>query len=176
MSSPGDTSPPAAGEQSCGPQQLFPSRPRDDSEMPPRLDDRDVAPHCRHVRERREARPDDQGGPRQRDQIGERQLLSPAPARCHCTLAVNHRSRAQRERARLALVPPLEHSPDQIASRPAETLSVITVPLTNDADRFSCELLELGIHLLCIPTIASSASARPRRDDADCHLRPNFSG
>jgi hypothetical protein len=34
----------------------------------------------------------------------------------------------------LLLVPPLEHAPDQIASRPFETLSVIAVPPANDAD------------------------------------------
>ena len=30
--------------------------------------------------------------------------------------------------------PPLEHAPDQIASRPSVTLSVIDVPALNDAD------------------------------------------
>jgi hypothetical protein len=34
----------------------------------------------------------------------------------------------------LALFPPLEQAPDQIASRPFETLSVIAVPPANDAD------------------------------------------
>jgi hypothetical protein len=34
----------------------------------------------------------------------------------------------------LDLLPPLEHAPDQIASRPFDTLSVIDVPLVNDAD------------------------------------------
>ena len=32
------------------------------------------------------------------------------------------------------LVPPLEHAPDQMASRPLVTDSVIDVPLENDAD------------------------------------------
>ncbi len=32
------------------------------------------------------------------------------------------------------LSPPLEHAPDQIASRPFDTLSVIDVPVVNDAD------------------------------------------
>ena len=32
------------------------------------------------------------------------------------------------------LFPPLEHAPDQIASRPFETLSVIEVPVVNDPD------------------------------------------
>ena len=32
------------------------------------------------------------------------------------------------------LLPPLEHAPDQIASRPFETLSVIDVPVVNAAD------------------------------------------
>jgi hypothetical protein len=34
----------------------------------------------------------------------------------------------------LRLVPPLEHAPDQIASRPLVTLSVIAVPVENCAD------------------------------------------
>jgi hypothetical protein len=34
----------------------------------------------------------------------------------------------------LLLFPPLEHAPDQTASRPFETLSVICVPVANDAD------------------------------------------
>ena len=32
------------------------------------------------------------------------------------------------------LLPPLEHAPDQIASRPFDTVNVIDVPLANDAD------------------------------------------
>jgi hypothetical protein len=36
-----------------------------------------------------------------------------------------------------ALFPPLEHAPDQIASRPFVTLKVIDVPVVNDA---VCEL------------------------------------
>ena len=32
------------------------------------------------------------------------------------------------------LLPPLEQAPDQIASRPFETLSVIDVPTSNDAE------------------------------------------
>ena len=32
------------------------------------------------------------------------------------------------------LFPPLEHAPDQMASRPFDTLSVIEVPVVNDAD------------------------------------------
>ena len=34
----------------------------------------------------------------------------------------------------LVLFPPLEHAPDQIASRPFEMLRVIDVPLANDAE------------------------------------------
>jgi len=34
----------------------------------------------------------------------------------------------------LVSLPPLEHAPDQIASRPFVTLSVIAVPVENDAD------------------------------------------
>ena len=49
------------------------------------------------------------------------------------------------------LVPLLEHAPDQIASRPFETLSVIDVPDANDADpvlptaTFSPEGVELTV-------------------------------
>ena len=32
------------------------------------------------------------------------------------------------------LFPPLEHAPDQIASRPFDTLKVIDVPVANDAE------------------------------------------
>ena len=32
------------------------------------------------------------------------------------------------------LLPPLEQAPDQMASRPFETVSVIAVPVVNDAD------------------------------------------
>jgi len=34
----------------------------------------------------------------------------------------------------LALLPALEHAPDQMASRPLETVSVTAVPVANDAD------------------------------------------
>jgi hypothetical protein len=34
----------------------------------------------------------------------------------------------------LVLLPPLEQAPDQIASRPLETLKVMEVPVENDAD------------------------------------------
>ena len=34
----------------------------------------------------------------------------------------------------LCLFPPVEHAPDQIASRPLVTLNVIDVPVVNDAD------------------------------------------
>ena len=33
-----------------------------------------------------------------------------------------------------ALLPPLEQAPDQMASRPFETVSVIDIPVVNDAD------------------------------------------
>ena len=34
----------------------------------------------------------------------------------------------------LVLLPPLEHAPDQMASRPFVTLNVIAVPVANDAE------------------------------------------
>jgi hypothetical protein len=52
----------------------------------------------------------------------------------HWTLAVTDAAPAIVNVHVLVLFPPLEHAPDQIASRPFETLSVIAVPVVNDAE------------------------------------------
>ena len=52
----------------------------------------------------------------------------------YCTFAVTDASAVSVNVQVLLLFPPLEHAPDQIASRPFETLSVIDVPPANDAD------------------------------------------
>jgi hypothetical protein len=55
----------------------------------------------------------------------------PAP---HCTFAVADALPFKVNVHVFSLFPPLEHAPDQIASRPFEMLSVIDVPAANDAD------------------------------------------
>jgi len=52
----------------------------------------------------------------------------------YCTLAVTVAAAVSVKVHVLVLFPPLEHAPDQIASRPFDTLSVIEVPVLNDAD------------------------------------------
>jgi hypothetical protein len=51
------------------------------------------------------------------------------------------------------LFPPLEHAPDQIASRPFETLNVIDVPLVNDADPLlpTATLMQAGLDVTRSP-------------------------
>ena len=52
----------------------------------------------------------------------------------HCTFAVTDAVPASVNVQLFALLPPLEHPPDHTASRPFETVSVIDVPVVNDAD------------------------------------------
>jgi hypothetical protein len=54
----------------------------------------------------------------------------------------------------LALFPPLEQAPDQIASRPFDTLSVIAVPVENDADPVlpTATLIPAGVELMLSPS------------------------
>jgi hypothetical protein len=51
------------------------------------------------------------------------------------------------------LLPPLEHAPDQIASRPFETLSVIEVPVVNDAEPVlpTATLIPAGVDVMRSP-------------------------
>src|ERR1044072_8796218 len=55
-------------------------------------------------------------------------------SRPHCTFADTAAGPVIANAHVFLLLPPLEHAPDQIASRPPDTLSVIEVPLANDAD------------------------------------------
>jgi len=52
----------------------------------------------------------------------------------HCTLAVTEALALKVNVQDLVLLPPLEHVPDQIASRPFDTLNVIAVPVANGAE------------------------------------------
>ena len=51
------------------------------------------------------------------------------------------------------LLPPLEHAPEKIASRPPDTLSVIDVPLANDADAElpTVTLMPAGVEVMRSP-------------------------
>ena len=53
----------------------------------------------------------------------------------------------------LRLLPPLEHAPDQTASRPFETLSVTDVPLANEAEPVlpTATLLPAGVEVTRSP-------------------------
>jgi len=52
----------------------------------------------------------------------------------HCTFADTDAAPFRVNVHVFRLLPALEHAPDQIASRPFETLNVIEVPVVNDAD------------------------------------------
>ena len=58
-------------------------------------------------------------------------MQSPRP---HCTFAVTVAAPVSVKVQVFVLFPPLEQAPDQIASRPFVTLSVIEAPVVNDAD------------------------------------------
>jgi len=58
----------------------------------------------------------------------------PADSRGHCTFAVTDAFPEIVNVHVLVLFPPLEHAPDQTTSRPFVALSVIDVPVVNDAD------------------------------------------
>jgi hypothetical protein len=66
-----------------------------------------------------------------------------------------------------ALLPPLEHAPDHTASRPFETLSVIDVPVVNDADPVlpTVTLMPAGVDVTRSPLLpvarTVSATAAP---------------
>jgi hypothetical protein len=52
----------------------------------------------------------------------------------HCTFADTEAAPVIVNVHVFVFLPPLEHAPDQIASRPLVSLSVIDVPVVNDAD------------------------------------------
>ena len=71
------------------------------------------------------------------------------------------------------LLPLLEHAPDQMASRPFETLSVIDVPLANDADpvlptgTLSPEGVELTVSPLRPPAVSVSVAVPALVEELD---------
>jgi len=71
----------------------------------------------------------------------------------HCTFAVTVAVPLSVNVHVFVLLPPLEHAPDQIASRPFETLSVIEVPVANDADPVlpTATLIPAGLDNTCSP-------------------------
>jgi hypothetical protein len=77
----------------------------------------------------------------------------------------------------LALLPPLEHAPDQIASRPFETLSVIAVPLVNDPDPVlpTATLIPAGLEVIPSPlrplAVTVTVTAWPGAGAADWGVR-----
>lgn len=70
----------------------------------------------------------------QKDAVSE---FLPVPRAIYCTFAVMLAFARKVKAHVFVLLPPLEHAPDQIASRPLVTLSVIAVPVLND---FVCVL------------------------------------
>jgi hypothetical protein len=75
-----------------------------------------------------------------------------------------------------ALLPPLEHAPDQIASRPFETLSVIAVPLVKDPEAGppTATLMPAGLDVIRSPlrpvAVTVTVTAGPVGAGADCGL------
>ena len=75
-----------------------------------------------------------------------------APAR-YCTFAVTDALLFNVKVHVFCLLPPLEHAPDQIASRSFVTLSVIRVPVANDAEPVlpTLTLMPAGLELTRSP-------------------------
>ena len=73
----------------------------------------------------------------------------------HCTSAVTEESAVGVNQQVFVLLPPLEHAPDQIASRPFETVSVIAVPTANDADPVlpTATLMPAGLEVIRSPLV-----------------------
>jgi hypothetical protein len=71
----------------------------------------------------------------------------------HCTFAVTVAVPVSVSVQLFALFPPLEQAPDQTASRPFETLSVIAVPVANDADPVlpTATLIPAGLEVTVSP-------------------------
>ena len=61
-------------------------------------------------------------------------IQQPATRTAYCTFADTEAAPFNVNVHERRLFPPLEHAPDQIASRPFDTLKVIDVPVVNDAD------------------------------------------
>ena len=71
----------------------------------------------------------------------------------YCTLAVTEALAVRVNVQVLALFPPLEQAPDQMASRPFETVSVIDVPVVKDADPVvpTATLIPAGVEVTLSP-------------------------
>ena len=84
----------------------------------------------------------------------------------HCTLAVTEALALTLNVQDLVLLPPLEHAPDQIASRPFDTLNVIEVPVANDAEPVlpTATLMPVGVDTTRSPLRPVAV----RVNDADC--------
>jgi len=81
-------------------------------------------------------------------------LVSRRPsARPHCTLPETAAAPVSVNVHVFALFPPLEQVPDQMASRPFVTLSVICVLVANDADPLlpTGTLIPAGLDVICSP-------------------------
>ena len=80
----------------------------------------------------------------------------------YCTLAVTDALAFSAKVHVLVLLPPLEQAPDQIASRPFVTLSVIEVPTLNDADPLvpTLTLIPAGLDVTRSPLRPVAATVR----------------
>src|SRR3954452_23602837 len=75
------------------------------------------------------------------------------PAEGYCTLAVTEAAPFRVKVHVFVLLPPLEHAPDQITSRPFVALSVIEVPTVNEAEPLLpvATLMPAGVELTRSP-------------------------
>jgi hypothetical protein len=96
----------------------------------------------------------------------------------HCTFAVTVAAAFSVNVQLLALLPPLEQAPDQIASRPFETLSVIAVPVANDAEPVLplATLMPAGLEVIRSPlrplaVTVSVAAAGGGADGSACTVK-----
>jgi hypothetical protein len=71
----------------------------------------------------------------------------------HCTFAVTDPLALSVNVQLRVLLPPLEHAPDQIASRPLLTVRVIAVPVANDAEPLlpTLTLMPAGLDVMRSP-------------------------
>jgi len=78
---------------------------------------------------------------------------NPAFVPSHCTDADTDAGAVMVNVQVFRLLPPLEQAPDQIASRPFETLSVIDVPFVNDAEPVlpTATLIPAGVEVMREP-------------------------
>ena len=109
------------------------------------------------------------------------------PSSCYCTFTDTDAFTFSVNVHVFVLLPLLEHAPDQIASRPFDTLSVIEVPVANDADpvlptaTLSPEGVELTVSPLrplavsvnvAVPVVVVEELDRVTSSDADFEMPP----